>query len=112
MAQKITESALLQCDKGTTPAQLKVDSQQFFYVAGKLVATAEDKKGMKNIPAFGMCTITRKNCTPAPIAWQDTSQKDDINDMKLLTEKSSCMCSQGGKITIHQVGHEETHSVE
>jgi hypothetical protein len=35
-----------------------------------------------------------------------------FNNMKLLTEKSTCMCSTGGKISIQQTGHTETHSVE
>lgn len=43
MPQKITESAQSQCDKGTTPSFLQVNSQDFSKADDKLIATEEDK---------------------------------------------------------------------
>ena len=50
MPQKLTETALLLCDKGTKPSQLKVTSQTFSKAEGKLIATEQDKQTEGNIP--------------------------------------------------------------
>lgn len=113
MPQKITESAQLQCDKGTTPSILLVTSQDFCKADNKLIATEEDKKPNDNIQPFGNCKLKyNQTCTPQPTKWEDTASKDTINEFKILTEKSICLCSIGGKISIENVGHSEKHDAE
>lgn len=112
MPQKITETATLSCDKGTTVSKLAVTSQNFCMAENKLIATENDKEAEVNIPAFGACKVTRGRCHPAPQAWQSVSQKDEINSMKFLTEQSVCPCSIGGTIRLQDTGHGESHSVE
>jgi hypothetical protein len=112
MPEKLTEQATLICDKGTAPAQLKVTSQTFSYANDKLVATEQDKATNINIASFGVCAITRSTCIPAAIAWQHTTQKDDINGFKILTEDSTCMCSIGGTISVQHKGHSEMHETD
>ncbi|KQB37499.1 DUF4280 domain-containing protein [Flavobacterium aquidurense] len=113
MPQKITESAQLKCDKGTTPSFLQVTSQDFSKADDKLIATEEDKKANENIRPFGSCKLKYyQTCNPQPINWQNTASKDTINEFKILTEKSTCLCSIGGKISIDNVGHSEKHGAE
>ena len=112
MPQKLTEKALLLCDKGSKPSQLKVSSQTFSKVEDKLIATEQDKQPETNIPNFGVCAITKSKCTPAITKWDKTTEKDTINNYKILTEESTCNCSVGGKISIQEKGHTEMHSAE
>ena len=109
MPQKLTETALLLCNKGAIPSQLKVTSQTFSKAEDKLVATEQDKQPETNIPSFGVCTITKSKCTPAIIKWDKTTEKDTINNYKILTEESTCNCSVGGKISVQDKGHAEKH---
>ncbi|MBO9620898.1 MAG: DUF4280 domain-containing protein [Niabella sp.] len=112
MPQKLTDTASLSCDKGTSPSQLAVTSQSFCYASEKLVATEQDKQANINIKAFGICSTTRKACIPQPINWLQTTPKDQINGYKIITEESYCMCALGGKITIQQKGHNGLHEIE
>jgi hypothetical protein len=112
MPQKLTETAFLHCDKGAKPSQLKVTSQTFSKADNKLVATEQDKQPETNIPSFGVCAITKSKCTPAIIKWDKTTEKDVINDYKILTEESTCNCSIGGKISIQHKGHSEIHETQ
>ena len=65
MPQKVTQSAQLQCDKGTKPSELKVTSQNFSSFEGKLIATENDAKPNENILPFGSCKVkNNQTCTP------------------------------------------------
>ena len=112
MPQKITHSAQLQCDKGAKPSQLKVTSHDFCKVNNKFIATEQDKEPETNIPNFWACSVTRSKCSPAPIKWGKTTEKDSINNYKILTEESTCQCSVGGKISIQDIGHSEKHKTK
>ena len=112
MPQKLTEKALLLCDKGAKPSQLKVTSQTFSKAEDKLVATEQDKQPETNIPNFGVCAVTKSKCTPAIIKWDKTTEKDTINNYKILTEESTCQCSVGGKVSVQDKGHKEKHETE
>lgn len=117
MPQKVTDTALLKCDQGASPSQLTVTSQDFAKADDKLIATEQDKQANTNIKPFGVCKLKPSSagylpCIPAPIAWSDTTEKDTINDYKILTEKSKCKCGTGGKISIQNVGHSEKHEAE
>ena len=112
MPQKLTETALLICDKGVTLSKLKVTSQTFSKAEDKLVATEQDKQPETNVPSFGVCSITKSKCTPVIVKWDKTTEKDTINNYKILTEDSSCICSVGGKISVKQKGHSEKHETD
>lgn len=99
MPRQITDTTQLKCDKGTTPAPIKVTSQTFMQIEGKLQATEEDKKPNVNIKPFGACSITHSSCVPAPIKWQDTSVFE-IDGKKELLDTSICQCSAGGTISV------------
>lgn len=43
--------------------------------------------------------------------WQKTTEKDTINNYKILTD-SFCMCGTGGKIEVVDKGHGEKHEVQ
>ncbi|KMQ69043.1 hypothetical protein ACM39_07155 [Chryseobacterium sp. FH2] len=111
MPQKLTEKALLLCDKGAKPSQLKVTSQTFSKADEKLIATEQDKQAETNIPNFGACAVTHGQCTPAVVKWNKTTEKDTINNFKILTDESTCQCSVGGKISVQDKGHTEKHEV-
>ncbi|KMQ67364.1 hypothetical protein ACM39_14500 [Chryseobacterium sp. FH2] len=112
MPQKLTEKALLLCNKGAKPSQLKVTSQTFSKAENKLIATEQDKQPETNVPSFGVCTVTRSKCTPAIIKWEKTTEKDTINNFKVLTDESTCQCTVGGKISIQDKGYGEKHDSE
>lgn len=117
MPQEITETAKLQCDQGTVTTILKVTSQQFAKINNKLQATEEDKQANVSIMPFGQCKLKPTTsgylpCMPAPIKWEQTAEKDTINDLKILTEKSTCQCAVGGKISVTHKGHNEQHKIE
>ncbi|MCJ8154200.1 DUF4280 domain-containing protein [Chryseobacterium sp. SSA4.19] len=116
MPQKITHTAQLSCSQGTTPSNLSVTSQNFSTAEGKHIATEQDKQANTNIKPFGQCKLKPTSggylpCIPAPIIWQKTTEKDTINNYKILTEDSFCMCAIGGKIEIAQKGHDEEHNI-
>jgi len=112
MPAKITEQAILNCDKGSATGLLTVTSQRFCKAGNRLIATENDKEAGANIPMFGICSITKKNCAPEIKTWIDTSAKDTISELRILTEKSFCLCSRGGKILIQDKGHTEIHEVQ
>ena len=117
MPQIITDTAELSCNQGTVITALKVTSQQFAKINDKLQATEEDKQANANILSFKQCKLKPSSggylpCVPAPIQWEDAAEKDTINEQKILTENSYCMCSVGGKITVKDKGHNENHNVE
>lgn len=101
MSKHITDSTQLQCDKGASPSALSVTSQAFMHIDGKLQATEDDKQPNANIKPFGMCSITKSSCSPAPIQWQNTSVFE-IDGKKELLDTSTCQCSIGGTISVVQ----------
>lgn len=112
MAEIITEKASLFCDKGASPSLLKVTSNCFYKADCKLIATEEDKKTEVNISSFGVCSVTKIACIPVIIKWENTAKGTRINNHRILTDKSTCHCSTGGKITVISKGHGEKHDVE
>lgn len=111
MPNKLTQDAILFCNKGAKTSILKVTSQNFCRAANKLVATEKDKQPEINIPNFGSCSITHSSCNPAPIKWKKTAEKDAINNFKILTDASTCQCTTGGKIAVQYKGHDEIHEI-
>ena len=106
MPQKVTQSAQLQCDKGTKPSELKVTSQDFSSFEDKFIATENDAKPNENIMPFGNCKAKyNQACTPQTQKWVKTTQNDAINGMKIVIETSECICKTGGKITVIDKGH-------
>lgn len=106
MANKITETAQIQCDKGVKPNKLVVTSQNFSTFDDKLIATEQDAKPNENILPFGSCKAKNNApCSPATQKWDKTSAKDTINNLKIVLETSECLCKTGGKITFIDNGH-------
>lgn len=117
MPQKVTDTAQLSCNQGMTLSNLSVTSQDFSTAEGKYIATEEDKQANVNIKPFGQCKLKPSSggylpCIPAPTDWQKTTEKDTINNYKILTEESFCICSTGGKISIDIKGHGEKHDAQ
>ncbi len=117
MPQKITDTAQLSCSQGTTASNLSVTSQNFSMAEGKYIATEHDKQANTNIKPFGQCKLKPISggylpCIPTPTMWQKTTEKDTINNYKILTEDSFCMCGIGGKISVDNKGHSEKHEIK
>lgn len=99
----VCDGAVLQCDQGFTPAELKVTENRKIRVQGKLKATDMDRQVPKT---FGKCKLKPTNsdylpCVPALQKWTKTSKKTTLGkNKKFLFHDSECMCSTGGKITI------------
>ncbi|MFS4432206.1 DUF4280 domain-containing protein [Chryseobacterium sp. S90] len=112
MPQIITEKASISCDKGASPSSLMVTSNCFYKADGKLIATEEDKKTEINIGSFGICSVTKIKCIPVIAIWENTAKGTCINNHKILTDKSTCHCAIGGKISVVNKGHGEKHEIE
>ena len=113
----ITNTAELSCNQGTAKSKLTVTSQDFVTIEDKPVATEGDKQANVNIMPFGQCKLKPTTggylpCMPIPTKWEQTAEKDTINDLKILTEKSTCQCAVGGKISVTDKGHNEQHEAE
>lgn len=106
MPKIITHGATLHCTLGVKNSSLIVTSQTFRKISDAFVGTEEDKVGMVNIPSFGTCRCSSHHppCIPQPQSWQQTTNLDNINGMKKLTEASFCMCAKGGKISFIDTG--------
>lgn len=94
----LIDSTKLQCNKGSSTSTLKVTSQNFNFIDGKLQATENDIKPNENILPFGICSVTQKSCVPSPTNWQDKVAWSTINNMASITNKSKLPCSIGGII--------------
>ena len=83
MSKIITHGATMYCSLGTEKPNLTVTSQTFRRIADALVGTEGDNRGMVNIPSFGVCKCSSPNppCLPQPQGWQQTTQKDSINEL-------------------------------
>jgi len=83
MVKNVTDGAIMCCTLGTGQAKLTVLSQSFRSISGALVATEEDKSGLDNISSFGVCKCSSPNppCIPQPQGWQQTTLKDNINEL-------------------------------
>ena len=117
MPQIITNTAELSCNQGTAKSNLTVTSQDFVTIEDKPIATEGDKQANVNIMPFGQCKLKPTTggylpCVPVPTKWEQTAEKDTINDLKILTEKSTCQCAVGGKISVTHKGHNEQDEVE
>ena len=106
MAKLVVNNSQMQCSQGTDISAINISSQNIVAIAGEFVATEEDKIGVGNIPSFGVCKCSSPNppCIPQPQGWQQTTQMDNINGMKKLTEQSYCMCAKGGRISFADTG--------
>ncbi len=98
------------CNKGTTPATLKVTSHTKVPMndksGEKYVATEQDREFEQGSSCFGSCKL-RKNdpCVFSPAGkWQKPYQYVSVFDMKTLTEISYLNCTTGGKITVQYHG--------
>lgn len=95
----VCNGAICRCDKGTAPSPLQVTRPHNSYLQGKLMATTEDK----TFVPFGSCALKNNNpCVPALIRWQDAFELVEVNSpgRHPLLEKSTIMCSVGGKVSI------------
>lgn len=99
----VCNGAIVECDQGFTPAELKVTENTKIKVQGKLKATDMDRQVPKT---FGKCKLKPTSsdylpCVPALQKWTKTSKKTTLGgSKKFLFQDSECMCSTGGKITI------------
>jgi len=86
----------LACNQGMIPSKLAVASQNFSTVEGMPVATEQDKQAMVNIKPSGQCML---------------KPTDTVNNYRILTEESFCMCVIGGKIEVSHKEHGEKHGI-
>lgn len=111
MPEKLTEKAILLCNKGAKPSKLIVTSQNFCMIENKLIATEKDKEAESNIQNFGSCAITKGKCVPSVLKWDNPAEINNINNYKILTDSSICQCTVGGKIVVQNKGYTESHEI-
>lgn len=126
MAKKlVVMGAKLKCSQGNAPASLTI-APGMASAGDKPLATVMDFVPMANIPAFGMCmtqanpqvasattaaqgVLTPQPCIPVTTApWSPGSEVSKVNDVKFLTDDSTCNCQWTGSISITDPGTEYT----
>jgi hypothetical protein len=93
--------AKLQCPMGSTASRLVASNALTIKVENKLLATINDSKPIKNIPPFGVCTITGGPCMPLlSTPWLGSIGMMFGVTTPVLPADSKLPCAAGGIITI------------
>lgn len=93
----IVDGAICICDKGIKPSIFKSIVNMQVKICGRKIGTRGDKIPQVNIQSFGLCSLTKMPCQPAPIEWRGTS-KAKIKGQECLLLKSKLQCGVGGMI--------------
>lgn len=117
---QVVDGALLNCSFGTAPTVLKVTSNPFVKIGGRLVATILDMNGMTNIPSFVGCLspenpmfvaavvtagLAAPPCMPSILApWAMPSVINTINGIPVLLQTATCFCKMAGVIMVSNPG--------
>ena len=122
MPKLVLGGALLQCDQGLAPSTLQILPVNEADCEGKPAATVMDHLPMTNIPPFGMCktqanpqvaaataaamgALTPQPCIPVIAApWSPGAAVATVQQVKALTDGSTCNCMWTGKIEITDAG--------
>lgn len=102
MLKLVCNGTMCKCNSGTN----------FLQVGGKSLVSSDKKdillEDSKPLGSFGICSILSKN-QPVPCilalspSWDNTSKIIEIENKKVLTEKSTLKCSVGGIIELVSV---------
>jgi hypothetical protein len=126
MGNQVVMGAMMQCSFGVAPSALIVLPVNRVMVEGRPAANILDHQPVANIPTFGMCTAptnpaviaataaalgvpTPAPCVPViPAPWAPGSPTVPIGNMPALNDKSKCMCTWAGVISITNPGTTKT----
>lgn len=108
----VVEGAVVTCAAGSLPTTLLVTSQETETIDGLPVATIVDSVGLTNLPTFGICSLLTAEaggvscpCVPATAGtWLTGATSQSIDDIPVLTETDTILCTIGGSITITDPG--------
>ncbi|MBO0359104.1 DUF4280 domain-containing protein [Hymenobacter sp. BT186] len=102
----------LTCDKGVSPSRFNVTPKPV-QLYDEHFANELDKIPLVNILPFGVCSVTRTPCMPAPVMWERVMEDGlTVLGARPLLDTSKCMCGVGGKIAIHFTKADATAAVE
>uniref|UniRef100_UPI00262644F9 DUF4280 domain-containing protein n=1 Tax=uncultured Cytophaga sp. TaxID=160238 RepID=UPI00262644F9 len=114
-AYLICEGALCECAGGSAKVKLKVTSHKKAYINGdKLVATEKDVT-FDSPGNFGTCsfmTSPYNTCAPSVQKWLQPYNDIEVENNKVITDKSEMMCTTGGKIKITKHGQTQDVNAE
>ena len=121
----VVMGAKLACSQGSAQSSLTV-LQGLATAGDKPLATVMDFAPIVNIAPFAMCktpsnpqvasataaaagVLTPVPCMPIPTGpWSPGSELSKVDDVKLLTEDSTCKCQWAGEISITDTGTDYT----
>jgi hypothetical protein len=96
----VVHDALLMCDCGSSPNNLRVMPQHTVIVENNLVATVTDNIAEQQIGPFGQCAKGGP-CVPAiPAQWMTGSGSVYIDGKQALRENDFLVCAKGGTVKI------------
>lgn len=102
----------LTCDKGVTPSRFNVTPKPV-QLYDEHFANELDKIPLVNIMPFGVCSVTRTPCMPAPIMWERVMDEGlTVLGARPLLDTSKCQCGVGGQIAIHFTKADASAAVE
>jgi hypothetical protein len=122
MPKIVVNGAVIRCDQGAAPVKLVVLPTQTTEADGQSVATVMDFVPMTNIGPFGMCrsmtnpavaaatsaamgVLTPAPCVPNTASpWSPGSNDITVDDLRALTDDSTCKCAWVGSIDVIDAG--------
>lgn len=97
----VAAGALLQCSAGASTSVMIATSAATVAIEGKVLVTTMDYQPIANIPPFGVCSITGKQCVPSlPGPWVPSLTGVSIGASPLLPYGSTLQCAFGGNIFV------------
>jgi len=101
----IRDGAIMVCDKGTIPCQIKA-TKKILKFGGSHPCSTIDKIPIVNAIDFGICSITQKPCKTciSLLEWVEFKKDLTIEGKNALIDKSSTNCVMSGKINFLNSG--------
>jgi hypothetical protein len=122
MPKIVVNGAVIRCNQGAVPVKLVVLPTQLTHADEQSIATVMDFVPMVNIGPFGMCrsmanpavvaatsaamgVLTPAPCVPNTVApWSPGSNAVTVDNLRALTDDSTCMCAWAGSIDVVDAG--------
>jgi len=102
----LVKGAKIKCTCGSQVGELKVENKNVCLLKVP-IATVDDCEVDKNIPRFGICSVTGKPCVPMILGkWLCPHEQTKINGASAITTESALVCGKGGIILSETNGQE------
>lgn len=92
------------CVKPDTEVEIRGTHDSGIFPQGKKACTVEDKIPFINIPSFGKCKVTGRECVPFLLKWIIPNPVSSNNMQALLVKRAIAPCVFGGVVIVKKSG--------